>query len=151
MKLDGHSFHLLTRLNNILLSWPCVVKFLLDKVYIGHYQILTQEYNIDLITALFADVLLIFSRYQQQLQSDECNFNGQEKQKISLIKLILKIHSAQKICTCIFIIRAIPYIIRIQILLLLSGRIIKNIESLQEVIRLKVFQWCVSWNFLKSV
>lgn len=79
-----------TLLNNVLVSWSCLVNYFKnssDKVHVGHFKFLTHEYNIRLM-AVLADVLYIFSRYQQQLQSDDLNVISMDEKTMYIINKI---------------------------------------------------------------
>jgi len=79
-----------TLLNNVLVSWSCLVNYFKnssDKVYVEHFKFLTHEYNIRLM-AVLADVLYIFSRYQQQLQSDDLNVISMDEKTMYIINKI---------------------------------------------------------------
>lgn len=71
-------------------SWTCLVKIFQDSKdnpYIGHYQFLTNEFNIRLMSIL-SDVLYIFSRYQKQLQSDDLHIISMDEKTNNFIKKI---------------------------------------------------------------
>lgn len=78
-----------TLLRNVLVSWSCLVYCFKESKEkdVGHFQFLTQEYRICFISFL-SDVLLIFLRYQQQLQSDDLNLISMEEKTKQIIDKI---------------------------------------------------------------